>query len=393
MVRSHFGSRAARAALVLSLCLCCRMATVAAAGAAGGEVCDGRSIPSRLAGPCSRRRGRWLAGRCGLLGRLFSEGRITAQEAARRIDAYFHSATSVPEAVGCNGKLWLQARARALDQTDSLFYHLRHNQLVARPLPRARLAAYLASKDDLISASEKKLAEAAHAKTVACRHNFVGAQADAAAGPASVPSQVPGRAISCDVDTDEFCSCLGSDGEEADTDQAVFDTSALGLVSRPKVFNLAGPDSEGSHVKAKKTADAENKAAEEQVFAAAAEENDKTKFKEVARRLDEKALCEDLGTKSAPTPTVDAACSCRAPLRWPRRRPGAKEFLYESFSPSDFLKALVASDSRAKLADEWRARMLERGCAQNFVADFIEQGLQAYLDPVALEFYGIQAAI
>jgi len=96
---------------------------------------------------------------------------------------------------------------------------------------------------------------------------------------------------------------------------------------------------------------------------------------------------------SAPTPTVDAACSCRASLRWPRRRPGAKEFLYESFSPSDFLKDLVASDSSARLADEWRARMLERGCAQNFVADFIEQGLQAYLDPVALEFYGIQAAI
>ena len=45
---------------------------------------------SAARGPCSRRKGRKLAGRLGMLGRLFASGKLSAQEISEKSEEYIH---------------------------------------------------------------------------------------------------------------------------------------------------------------------------------------------------------------------------------------------------------------------------------------------------------------
>jgi len=78
---------------------------------------------------CSRRCQRRVAGRLGLLGRLAAQGRILLADAEAEIRRVLREARAVPSPPENAWLLWEQARQRAGQRVESLFYHLKHNRV------------------------------------------------------------------------------------------------------------------------------------------------------------------------------------------------------------------------------------------------------------------------
>ena len=172
-----------------------------------------RPPPLQGIGPCSRRAGKRLASRLGLLGRLFASGKAPLAETLELASRYLREAAEGKAAAVEVASEWAQARRRSAAQTDSLFFHVRHNRLLSQPLAKARLATWRAATCGLICSSERKQAEVAHRRAVAGRHVFHAADAAAGASPDLVAGAIsdPVAAVEGDV---EIVS--QTDGSEVD---------------------------------------------------------------------------------------------------------------------------------------------------------------------------------
>ena len=160
--------------------------------------------------PCGRRAGRRLAGRFGLLGRLFAEGKVKPSEVKEKLGEYIQIAEQSydhgREQLGGQAAVWSCARRRAAAQEDSIFFHLRHSAMLGKPVPKARLATFLAASGGHIGPVERRLATAAHSRAVEGRHIFTEADVAGGACTAAAAELGPRQVVWADLaatDSDE----------------------------------------------------------------------------------------------------------------------------------------------------------------------------------------------